>query len=55
MANTLISCDDHMDLGVLPSDLWTTRLPQNLRDRAPHIAEKDGQTVWMCDGWVWGT
>jgi uncharacterized protein len=50
----LISCDDHMDLSQLPADLWTTRLPAELRDRAPHIEERDGQTVWICDGKVWG-
>ena len=55
MAQPLISCDDHMDLGQLPADLWTTRLPPNLRDRAPHIEERDGQAVWICDGKVWGT
>src|SRR5438552_9771138 len=55
MAQKLISCDDHMDLGQLPADLWTTRLPANLRDRAPHIEERDGQAVWICDGKVWGT
>ena len=55
MANDLISCDDHMDLGQLPADLWETRLPASLRDRAPHIAERDGQAVWICDGKVWGT
>jgi predicted TIM-barrel fold metal-dependent hydrolase len=55
MANDLISCDDHMDLGQLPADLWTTRLPASLRDRAPHIEERDGQAVWICDGKVWGT
>src|ERR1051326_6944593 len=55
MAHPLISCDDHMDLGQLPADLWTTRLPPNLRDRAPHIEERDGQAVWICDGKVWGT
>jgi uncharacterized protein len=38
----------------LPADLWTTRLPAELRDRAPHIEERDGQTVWICDGKVWG-
>jgi hypothetical protein len=54
MANTLISCDDHMDLGQLPADLWSTRLPANLRDRAPYIDERDGQAVWICDGKVWG-
>ena len=54
MANTLISCDDHMDLQQLPADLWTTRLPAEFRDRAPHIDERDGQSMWMCDGKVWG-
>ena len=33
MANQLISCDDHMDLGQLPADLWLTRLPAELRER----------------------
>ena len=55
MANDLISCDDHMDLGQLPADLWTTRLPASLRGRAPYIEERDGQAVWICDGKVWGT
>ena len=55
MANTLISCDDHMDLGQLPADLWLTRLPPELRDRAPRVEERDGQAVWICDGKVWGT
>jgi predicted TIM-barrel fold metal-dependent hydrolase len=55
MANELISCDDHMDLGQLPADLWTTRLPAALRDRAPHIEERDGQAIWVCDGKPWGS
>ena len=50
----LISCDDHMDLSQLPADLWTTRLPASLLDRAPHVEERDGQSVWVCDGKVWG-
>ncbi|MGD9614410.1 MAG: amidohydrolase family protein [Alphaproteobacteria bacterium] len=54
MSDKLISCDDHMDLSQLPADLWTTRLPIALRDRAPHIEERDGQAVWVCDGKVWG-
>src|SRR5260370_36062239 len=44
-----------MDLGQLPADLWETRLPASLRDRAPHIEERDGLAVWICDGKVWGT
>ena len=55
MTPDLISCDDHMDLGQLPPDLWMTRLPEVLRDRAPHIEERDGQAVWVCDGKVWGS
>src|SRR6266566_8558512 len=55
MANDLISCDDHMDLGQLPADLWEKRLPASLRDRAPRIEERDGQAVWICDGRVWGS
>src|SRR5438034_1743309 len=54
MADRLISCDDHMDLSQLPADLWTSRLPASLLDRAPHVEERDGQTVWVCDGKVWG-
>jgi predicted TIM-barrel fold metal-dependent hydrolase len=49
VANQLISCDDHMDLGQLPEDLWTTRLPPGLRDRAPRIAERDGHLLWASD------
>jgi uncharacterized protein len=55
VTDKLISCDDHMDLGQLPADLWTTRLPASLRDRAPHIEERDGLAVWVCDGKVWGS
>ena len=54
MPNGLISCDDHMDLGQLPADLWETRWPAALRDRAPHVEERDGLAVWICDGKVWG-
>jgi len=54
VVNQLISCDDHMDLGQLPADLWLMRLPAALRDRAPHIEERDGQALWICDGKVWG-
>jgi predicted TIM-barrel fold metal-dependent hydrolase len=54
MTDRLISCDDHMDLSQLPADLWTTRLPASLLDRAPHVEERDGQAAWVCDGKVWG-
>lgn len=54
MADGLISCDDHMDLGQLPADLWETRLPVSLRERAPHVEERGGQAMWICDGKAWG-
>ena len=55
MEYPLISADDHIDLGYLPPDLWTARLPRALRDRAPHV-EDQGETgeLWVCDGEVWG-
>jgi len=55
MKELLISCDDHLDLNQLPADLWTSRLPEHLRDRAPHIEERDGRAVWVCEGEVWGS
>src|SRR5439155_21225576 len=54
MADRLISCDDHMDLSQLPADLWTSRMPASLLDRAPHVEERDGQAMWVGDGKVWG-
>ncbi len=50
----MISADDHLDLQYLPPTLWTERLPKALRDRAPHTEERDGGSVWICDGEVWG-
>lgn len=51
----LISCDDHLDLNQLPADLWTSRLPGAMRDRAPHIEERDGRALWICEGESWGS
>jgi predicted TIM-barrel fold metal-dependent hydrolase len=51
----LISCDDHLDLNQLPADVWTARVPVEYRDRAPHVEERDGRMVWVCDGQVWGS
>jgi len=55
MANMLISADDHIDLGYLPRDLWTERLPKALRERGPKVVEQpDGREFWHCDGAAWG-
>jgi uncharacterized protein len=51
----LISADDHIDLGYLPRDLWTERVPATLRDRAPHVEDRgDEGEFWVCDGESWG-
>ena len=50
----LISCDDHLDMNMLPADLWTKRMPKKLRERAPHVEERDGRAVWVCDEMVLG-
>jgi predicted TIM-barrel fold metal-dependent hydrolase len=49
----MISADDHIDIGYLPKDLWTERLPSALRDRGPHVEEIEGDEQWVCDGYVW--
>jgi uncharacterized protein len=50
----LISCDDHLDLGYLPRNLWAERLPARYAARAPHVEERDGRGMWISDGKVWG-
>ena len=50
----MISADDHIDLGYLPSDLWQARVPAELRERAPKVEDRDGREMWVCDGAVWG-
>jgi hypothetical protein len=54
MADRLISCDDHMDLSQLPADLWTSRLPKGLLDRAPSVEERDGRAVWAVTAFTVG-
>jgi uncharacterized protein len=52
---TMISADDHIDLGYLPKDLWTERLPKSLRNRAPHVEDRGEKgEFWVCDGETWG-
>jgi predicted TIM-barrel fold metal-dependent hydrolase len=45
----IISADDHVQE---PADLWTTRLPKALRERAPHLAKlPDGSDAWEVPGY----
>ncbi len=51
----LISADDHIDLGYLPRDLWTARMPKALVERGPQVIDRgDGDDYWFCDGQPWG-
>jgi len=55
MSYPLVSCDDHLDLNMLPADLWERWLPDHLKARAPHIELRDGNAVWICEGQNWGS
>jgi predicted TIM-barrel fold metal-dependent hydrolase len=48
------SCDDHLDFGAVPPDLWTERLPARFADRGPRVVEQDGGRFWVADGEVIG-
>lgn len=54
MADLMISADDHIDLGYLPSNLWLDRLPAAFKERGPHVEERNGLEQWVCDGHPWG-
>ena len=43
----IVSCDDHMDISVLPPDLWTARLPAGLRDAGPRVRDTADGRFWM--------
>jgi len=50
----IVSCDDHMDISVLPPDLWTARLPAQLRDAGPRVRDtKDGRFWMVGDTPIW--
>ena len=54
MANStqtrFVSADDHIDLRWLPKDLWTERLPANLRARGPRVVETEKGEFWTWEG-----
>jgi predicted TIM-barrel fold metal-dependent hydrolase len=53
-ASRIYSCDDHLDLPAVPRDLWQSRLPRELAERALHVEERDGRSVWVCEDRVLG-
>ena len=50
----IYSCDDHLDLRAVPRELWRSRLSRADAERAPHVVERDGEMVWMCEDRVLG-
>ena len=51
----LVSCDDHLDLNMLPADVWQKRMAAKWRERAPHVEMADpGPAIWVADGERWG-
>ncbi|MET1001579.1 MAG: amidohydrolase family protein, partial [Acidimicrobiia bacterium] len=52
--NAIYSCDDHLDLSAVPPELWQSRVPRALAERAPRVVTDDGRAVWMCEDRVIG-
>jgi uncharacterized protein len=51
----LVSCDDHLDLNMLPADVWSNRMSAKWGERAPHIEiAENGMAQWIADGQSWG-
>lgn len=49
-AERIVSCDDHMDMHVLPPTLFTDRLPASLRDQAPRVVDTPNGPFWQAEG-----
>ncbi len=43
----IYSCDDHLDLGTLPVDLWQTRVASSMRDGVPKVVELEAGATWV--------
>jgi uncharacterized protein len=46
----IISADDHMDLNVLPPDVFISRVAGEWRDEAPRVIETDEGPFWVAEG-----
>ena len=46
----IVSADDHMDLHVLPPELFEQRLPRPFRDRGPRVVPTDDGPFWQVEG-----
>lgn len=50
----IISADDHMDLHVLPPDLFVTRVARRIRDRVPAVVDTPEGPCWSVEGRIVG-
>jgi predicted TIM-barrel fold metal-dependent hydrolase len=50
----LVSCDDHLDLNMLPADVWQKRMAKTWGDRTPRVDISDTGGMWVADGERWG-
>ncbi len=46
----IISADDHMDIHVLPPELFQERLPAELREQGPKVVETEDGPFWQAEG-----
>jgi predicted TIM-barrel fold metal-dependent hydrolase len=53
-AASIYSCDDHLDLNAVPRDVWESRVPKDLGERAPHVIDRDGVPTWVSGDRVLG-
>ena len=55
LETALVSCDDHLDLNMLPADVWTGRMAAKWGDRTPRPVEQEqGPALWIADDQSWG-
>src|SRR5690606_35124736 len=50
----LVSCDDHLDLNMLPADVWQKRMAAKWSERTPRVEIADTGAMWIADGERWG-
>ena len=54
LETALVSCDDHLDLNMLPAGVWQTRMAAKWGERAPHVEVSESGGMWVADGERWG-
>ncbi len=52
MSYRIISADSHIDLTFMPHDLFVSNAQPHLRERVPHVENRNGGQVWMAEGVV---